>query len=149
MCEAERVYREYKARFPHDCWFDLDEDWLCIGDYDPMIDHFGEILVSVSTDDYQGDTLVLYKSRTDDQYGILRVGWGSCTGCDALQACNCWEQVNALLNELRDSIIWGSFEEIYAYLNSHDWEADYINDDTAELFVKRAVPILEERELEV
>jgi len=114
-----------------------------------MIDHFGEILWKESTHDYQGDTLVLYKHRTEDTYGVLHIGWGSCGGCDALQACTCWEQVNHLLNELRDSIIWGSFEEIYAYLNSHDWEADYINDDTAELFVKRAVPILEERELEV
>lgn len=75
---------------------------LC--DYSPIIDSFGDVVVRVDDDDYYGDSFVLL--RKNDQYGFLCFGWGSCSGCDALQGCETVEQLDELINELRESINW-------------------------------------------
>lgn len=94
-----------------DGWF--DSPW----DYDPIIQSFGEVLISVRDDDYQGDTRVLLKE--DGQYGFLVVGWGSCSGCDALQAAESYEEIDSLIETLRNAIRWfSSIEEAKKYINA-------------------------------
>ena len=57
--------------------------------YQPIIDHFadehGEVLVQIEEDDYQGDTWVVYHHPGAGPR-FLTFGWGSCSGCDRLQA---------------------------------------------------------------
>jgi hypothetical protein len=36
--------------------------------------------------DYQGDSVAVFKSHDQDIYYFSQWGWGSCSGCDALQA---------------------------------------------------------------
>lgn len=92
--------------------------------YQPIVDSFGEVAVQVDDQDYQGDTRVLY--RDGDRYGWLQFGWGSCSGCDALQACNSYADVDQLISELRDSIKWfDTAAEALEFFESHDWEGDY------------------------
>lgn len=43
-------------------------------DYNPIVNHFGNVVVRVDDDDYQGNTRVLYKNG--DIYGLLLFGWG-------------------------------------------------------------------------
>ena len=88
-------------------------------DYQPMLEEFGEILVQVDEDNYQGDTFVVIKS--DNKFGYLVFGWGSCSGCDRLQACNTYEEIQELMDSLYNDIKW--FES----LNSLK---EYINDDS-------------------
>ena len=52
-------------------------------DYQPIINHIGKVLVQEDDEDYQGDTFVLLEK--DSKYGFLNIGWGSCSGCDAVQ----------------------------------------------------------------
>lgn len=88
-------------------------------DYQPMLEEFGEILVQVDEDDYQGDSYLLYKK--DNQYGFLVFGWGSCSGCDALQACNNIDEVQELMDQLYNDIKWfDSLEEVKEYLSNVD-----------------------------
>lgn len=54
--------------------------------YQPIMDSFGNIILQVDDNDYQGDSRLLY--REDDRIGFLQFGWGSCSGCDSLQACH-------------------------------------------------------------
>jgi thioredoxin-related protein len=100
-------------------WFDSPYD------YTPMLDSFGfEKLLQVDDSDYQGDSRVLYKD--DNRYGILIFGWGSCSGCDALQGCESFKELEDLQKELFDQIKWfESKEELLKYLTTHDWEGDY------------------------
>ena len=94
-------------------------------DYDPLLESFGyDILVKVDDNDYQGDSRVLFKDGP--QYGILIFGWGSCSGCDALQACSTLEEVNLLRQSLLMDIIWFTdAKEALKYVKSHDWFGDY------------------------
>lgn len=73
-------------------------------DYDPIIRSFGEVLVQVDDDDYIGDTRVLL--RKDGRYGFLNFGWGSCSGCDALQASDSYEEIDELIDDLENDIKW-------------------------------------------
>jgi len=115
--------------------------WFGTGDYQPMLDSFGTILAQEDEANYQGDSLVLYQSES--RFGILSFGWGSCSGCDALQACDSIEEVEELRLELFNSIKWfDSLDEALVYLNEHDWEGDFIDQDLRTDFVSKATKAL-------
>ena len=95
---------------------ELYKDKVCWYDYQPILEEFGEILVQVDEDNYQGDSYLLYKK--DNQYGFLVFGWGSCSGCDALQACSSIDEVQELMNQLYSDIKWfDSLEGVKEYLS--------------------------------
>lgn len=109
MIDVKNLYKE--ERFG---WYD----------YDPMIEAFGNVAVRVDDSDYQGDTRVLYNN--DGRIGHLIFGWGSCSGCDALQACHTLEEVQELCNDLENSIEWfGSPKEALEWFERRDWEGGY------------------------
>lgn len=90
-------------------------------DYQPMLDEFGEILIQVDEEAYSGDSFLIYKN--DNKYGLLVFGWGSCSGCDALQACDTIDEVQELMDGLYNDIIWfDSLQEL----------KDYLSDDSSE-----------------
>jgi len=97
--------------------------------YDVVLDHFagvvgGDIVVQVEDKDYQGDTNVLFKSG-EGFYGILNFGWGSCSGCDWLQGCNSWTELQELYNDLWRDIVWyETAQECLDYIGQKDWELD-------------------------
>jgi len=94
------------------------------GDYGPLLESFGyPILLRVDDSDYQGDSRVLF--RNVEQYGWLQFGWGSCSGCDALQACNSYEDIEKLRETLHGQIKWGTREELLKYFTEKDWTTDY------------------------
>lgn len=75
-------------------------------DYDPMVHHLGDIIASGSSGDYQGDYLYVLKNRKDGRFGFLLVGYGSCSGCDALQGCDSWEDVLKLYEYIANGVTW-------------------------------------------
>jgi hypothetical protein len=108
------------------------------GSYQPIIDSFGTVFVQVDDADYQGDTRVLY--RADNTYGYLCFGWGSCSGCDALQACDTIEQVDELIDQLRGQIKWFvDRQEALSFFRSHDWKGDY---SYSQEFVDQCIGVL-------
>lgn len=85
--------------------------------YSPIVDSFGEVLVRVDDEDYEGDSFVLLKK--DGLYGLLIFGWGSCSGCDALQHCESYAEIGELIQKLRTSITWFStIEQAKRHINS-------------------------------
>lgn len=121
---------------------DIDDDyWFGISNYTPMIEAFGEVVVREDDDDYQGDTFVILKN--EGKFGYLSFGWGSCSGCDALQACENIEEVQVLCNELESSIQWFDSEnEVYEWFSSHDWEGDWLT-DTKRTFIQKVLNYFE------
>lgn len=99
------------------------EDNPYFGSYQPIVNHFGEVVLQVDTGDYQGDTHILY--RKDNLFGYLSFGWGSCSGCDALQACSSYEECGELIQHLEYSIKWETKEAMLRYFKEHDWDGDY------------------------
>lgn len=98
--------------------------FMRISEYEPMITAFGNVVFMVEDNAYQGDTRVLYDN--DGKIGHLIFGWGSCTGCDALQGCKSIEEVQELCNELENDIMWfDTREEALKYFETHDWEGDW------------------------
>lgn len=129
--------------------FDDDNDY-CYGNYQPIIDAIGEVCIQVDDKDYQGDTSVLYKHKFGDdetEYGYLQFGWGSCSGCDALQACESIGEVQSLMNDMEASVQWMPRAEMLSYFKGHDWEGDYsFNMEEQKEFISKTITFLDEVE---
>lgn len=100
-------------------------------DYQPLLNLIGDIIIQEDEQDYSGDSYILYKKN--DLYGYLNFGWGSCSGCDALQACTSPEEVLSLAQELENDIFWGTLPEVKEYVNSRISDY-YYNDTTFKIF---------------
>jgi hypothetical protein len=89
-------------------------------DYSPIINSFGQVVLQVDDDDYQGDTFALLSK--DGSFGFLSFGWGSCSVCDALQGCESYEELGGLIAGLEHGIKW---------FDSLPTAQSYIGDDEA------------------
>lgn len=90
--------------------------------YTSLVGLLGKIGIESSDTDYQGDSFYLLEKN--EKYGYLTISWGSCSGCDALQACgDVISEIQDLFNGLERSVVWfDSFEEIKEWINNRDWE---------------------------
>jgi hypothetical protein len=94
------------------------------GNYQPIIDELGNVLVQVDDNDYQGDSRILYEK--DGKYGFLIFGWGSCSGCDSLQACGNICEIQDLMENLESSVKWyDTIDELKQYFKDKDWDLEY------------------------
>lgn len=88
--------------------------------YTGLIESTGiEILVEESDGDYQGDTICLV--RDGDQYAQLGYGWGSCSGCDAYQACHDIKDFVDLRESLVSGLMWDTFDNTIEKILSRDF----------------------------
>ncbi len=114
-------------------------------DYNPLLRSFGhEILLQVDDEDYQGDSRLVFKDG--NRHGLLIFGWGSCSGCDALQACDSLKEVDELRSQLKSEIIWkDSKSELHQFIKDRDWETQYCwHSDETKQFVEKALALLGE-----
>ena len=101
-------------------------------------------LHSQSFGSYQGDTLAIV--HEGNRFGLLEYGWGSCSGCDALESC---DGNVAELTEMRDRMYNGiqwydTATELGDYLQNHDWQGSFWSSTLDEVleFVAQSVTIL-------
>ena len=112
-------------------------------DYKPLLESFGyEILLQVDDEGYQGDSRLIF--RDGDKYGLLIFGWGSCSACDALRACESYEEIDNLRHGLLNDIRWfNSAKEILDYITRHDWTLEFCwYSDEFKMFIEKAKEIL-------
>lgn len=113
-------------------------------DYGTFLGEFGEIIIHVDRGDYQGDSLLIYKNN-NGQFGYLCFGWGSCSGCDALQACDGVKDLQELMDHLYNSIIWfDSKESLSTFIKEHNWKEDYFDEESTERFISSVREFLNE-----
>ncbi len=109
--------------------------------YNELIATLGvDVVLQVDDHDYQGDTRLLV--RSGDQWGVLIFGWGSCSGCDALEAAGTdLAAVTAIRDGMARSIHWEPDRESrHAYLTAKDWELDYAwHSGETQTFVAQAI----------
>ena len=99
--------------------------------YEGIVESWGYEVIDWETfGDYQGDHLVLL--RDGEQWGFVSIGYGSCSGCDALEdvrpwchhygedaKCTCdFSGVQALSDELRDSVRWNTAAGLAEFFTS-------------------------------
>ena len=112
-------------------------------EYQPILNEIGTIVLQKDDEDYQGDSRVLY--RDGDRWGYLQFGWGSCSGCDALQGCESYEEIDKLIVFLVGTVRWfESAVEALAFFKEHDWAGDYSNsDENQAVFVADTIALLD------
>ena len=116
---------DIQERFP-ECKQNGEYSWLeNAPSYDAIVAAFGHtILAQVDDNDYQGDSRYLLQSG--ERYGHLNIGWGSCSGCDALQGCDTIAELQDLADSIEGDIKWfASKDEARTWFETHDWKGDY------------------------
>lgn len=124
---------DVRTQFPEFIQYDSDGDPTYIDHpyYKEIYNLFGNVVVAISDGTWQGDSRILYHNIDGDgRFGYLKFGWGSCSGCDALQACRDYNDLQELANKLENYVIWfDTKEECLKFFNEHDWVNDYYNED--------------------
>lgn len=132
MALAAKLYHQPDA----DCWW-------APSDYTPIINALGTVLVRHDDDDYQGDTFALVRNEAG-LLGLVNIGWGSCCGCDALQACNNDTDLAKLIETIYAGVEWKTLDDMRAYFQAHDWEGGYgWSGGCQQAFVAEAKQVLE------
>jgi hypothetical protein len=92
----------------------MDEEFYPSVSYTQLVKSIGvEILNEAEFGDYQGD--IIFTVRDRRKHGILVCGFGSCSGCDAIQSITEYDRLDekkigdltALRDQLAGSIYWG------------------------------------------
>lgn len=98
-------------------------------DYRTLMDIVGNVIVQKDIGGCTGDSfMLLYDKKSETPYGVVCIGWGSCSGCDALQACGLnVDSIVELLFSLRDNIMWKTEDEVLEWINSPARESDFIH----------------------
>lgn len=98
--------------------------------YEDMVDSIGEIVQEISLGTSEGDLLFLIRGKENKKWGYVGVGYGSCAGCDAYQACSTNKELQSLRDDIENSTRWfdNSTEAIDFFVN-HDWKGDYFGRD--------------------
>lgn len=99
--------------------------WFHAPSYQELVDsmEYREML-AVHDDDYQGDSY--YLLQDEGRFGVLVFGWGSCSGCDALEGAESVAEVIELRDGLVSSIDWfDSRDELVAWLSSEDRDGQF------------------------
>lgn len=111
--------------------------------YEDIIDSMGYwVEFQVDDVDWQGDIHVLLKNDKGE-YGILTVGYGSCSGCDTLQSITDYpvfgldkekdaevlkritKEINDFRNDLINSITWRSKKDMSSYVENKDFGTEF------------------------
>lgn len=96
-----------------------------------------EVLGQTEHGDYQGDTQALV--RDGDRYGYLLFGWGSCSGCDALQDCSSVAEATELRDSIAEGIHWfDSAADLRKYLGDRDWALQWLGEEMGAAIVALA-----------
>lgn len=75
-------------------------------------------------------------SGEGEKYGFLEIGWGSCSGCDAMMACENYEEMDELIDTLEKSIDWFNKKSLKEYMDDRDWKGQWDWGFGLEIFVK-------------
>lgn len=152
MATAENIAKMKKAYPPYSYGGEPEDPdefgYAQASDYGAMVELLpGEAIVNVDAGDYQGDTYVLLKDG--NRYGYVTFGWGSCSGCDALQACSSFEEVADLFESIEGAVHWEpTADAMLNWWKAKDWEGTYVWHE-AELkeFAAKVFEALEARKL--
>ena len=86
---------------------------------------FGTVLVEIDQDDYQGSSIVAIHNE-ELGFGFVIYGWGSCSGCDALQDCHNAGDLRDLQMEIFNDFSWfPTLQDMQEHVRLKDWNGTF------------------------
>ena len=113
---------------------DVEKEWYAGGQLDALrfyLDKRVLILVEYMEGGYSGEcSAVLFIS---DKFFLWRSGFGSCSGCDALEGSNGYEYIEDTMTSVKE---FDDINEIVNYLNSNNKDFLYLGEVSKEIVKK-------------
>lgn len=123
--------------------------------YSEFIGEFAEIVLHIYDADSSGDSYMLLCcdgpsiGAGSGIYGYLCFGWGSCSGCDALQSAlynrrerNSYSEFKELRTKLCDQVVWKPKEELLEWIKSVDWAGKHEGRSSNHKFFREVAIVL-------
>jgi hypothetical protein len=110
--------------------------------YDSIVESFGyNILMGEAIGDYQGDMVYVLYDGLFDQWGVFITGYGSCSGCDILEAMEMdnapVEEYRELQEEWHNGVDWyNTPEELYDAIREKEGDWYWYEDGYSEFIEK-------------
>jgi hypothetical protein len=141
MDDIRELYGAHVAEWNSVYGEESDHFWAP-SDYTPLLESIAPIALQKDEEDYQGSSFVLY--RDGARWGYLAFGWGSCSGCDALQGCESWNEVAELRQELNSDVYWEpDATAMLRWIVNRNWVGDWSwSSGTHRTFLVDAVALL-------
>lgn len=119
--------------------------WYSDKDYEELLEERHNVLLWEDFGSYQGDYVALVGNES--RLGLAIIGYGSCSGCDALEGCKSEGDVVDLMDSIERDIFWGTKTEILAYLNDENrirwWTSGFMEERNA-YGIKRLLDFLKD-----
>lgn len=98
-------------------WGSVEDDWPHC-DYEDLFTSRGlTIEVGRTFGSYQGD-IAMVLGDGQGRFAATVFGYGSCSGCDALEACDSWDEIEAMADQMTSGLEWRETRsEIYQELH--------------------------------
>lgn len=115
-----------------------DDGYTEFYEYAPIVNYLGTPVFQDGWGEWQGDAFIVI--RKDSRWGFICIGYGSCTGCDALQGCHTHEELGELISNIERSVHWTDTKDqlvewLYSDSRSLEWYGnDYEFDTMREIF---------------
>jgi len=112
-----------------------------------LVGSFADVALCVQEGDYQGDYFMLVRSARG--WGFVSIGYGSCSGCDAVTAAAeepSFDGLETLRDALRRDVQWQpTAADLAAWLRARDWSTEWNADriDGEEKFLTNALALLD------
>ena len=92
--------------------------------YDCIAKQLGDVIHETRIGDYVGD--YLYLLADDARRGFLVQGYGSCSGCDAWEACLSAKDAQDLIEYMYNSVHWeDSPDAMFRWIRDRDWKGQW------------------------
>ena len=108
--------------------------------YDQIVALQGEIIKDWVIGSWQGDYVYLLKNS--DLFSLVVIGYGSCSGCDALEACENDEDFESLKQSVLNTIVFDSKEGLIKDLTDTEKNRWYFYEDEWEDVKREVLEIL-------
>lgn len=111
---------------PAECGFKFGRDRYDVDrpSYREIADKIATVMNEWDIGSYQGDTVFLLADG--DRRGLLIQGYGSCSGCDALQAVNTPAEAQDLIDDMVRNVHWEDSPGALArWIDARDWAGQW------------------------
>lgn len=110
------------------CYSDDEYIWNEPHDYTPIINSLGIVNDKCMVgNNFNGNIVVFLSDNNSKRVGYCEIPYGYNSDDDALQSCNSYNEIDILIKNIKDSVIWfDNYVDALEWFQHYDWELTHL-----------------------